>query len=619
VGGVGRAVTAENVAVIRARTLRLLAGAALSGLFMLLLAPAGWGASPTTAAATPTRLFGSGAWAPSFGEIVTWQNDLSSSKSPIIVNYAPHGTVLGRQDFLAGTSDFVLSGVPFQSDELAQAKKTTSDIIDAPVAVASLGVILTPPFPNGFVVFKQICDPDDPTTWPPGFTDPDQCLSRTPLTAPLRIPKRNLGAMVLAYQGHDVLHPLNSWNNADVLASLGVSPPGTLTTGNAGPAPVLRSDPDEATKYLLEYIAGTAPDVWTDLKADHPTVNFEPITERMARLNGTATRDGAHEQANQVTIGLGADPNSGGINQFTAGVLGPLPPSAFGYLRTFTPKAQIEFLQMQNANGDWVVPTPDSITKAVAAGGDTPLYAMSNKVAGAYPLAWVDHLYAPAHGLSQAKTEALATTIRYLATAGQDAAAPVGEGRLSAPLAQQALAAANHVVESNCTQPRMEIVSSTDPGPMAPATLTSQHLPAMKHCVATAPPATSSTTAPPTTGPNPPGGAANLGGGTGSFGSSDNATASGLATSPSGAASGGGGATSSGTASGGSSNPATAGGRGANNNSGASNALLTASHLTVPPPGSVPPADRVATFLLGVGLFLLLRKPAMAFARRAFG
>jgi hypothetical protein len=616
-GGVGRAVTTASDTVIRARTLRLLAGAALSGLFMLLLAPAGWSASPTPAAGTPTRLFGSGAWAPSFGEIVTWQNDLSSSKSPIIVNYAPHGTVLGRQDFLAGTSDFVLSGVPFQSDELAQAMKTTSDIIDAPVAVASLGLIETPPFPNGFVVFKQICDPDDPTTWPPGFTSPDQCLSRTPLAAPLRIPARNLGAMLLAYQGHDVLHPLNSWNNTDVLASLGVAPPATLTTGNAGPAPVLRSDADEATKYLLQYIAGTAPDIWADLKADHPTVHFEPITERMARLNGTATRDGAHEQANQVTINLGGDPNSGGINQFTAGVLGPLPPSAFGYLRTFTPKVQIQFLQMQNANGDWVVPTPDSITKAVAAGGDTPLYAMSNKVAGAYPLTWVDHLYAPAHGLSQAKTEALATTIRYLATAGQDAAAPVGEGRLPAPLVQQALAAADHLVESNCTQPGMEIVSSTDPGPMAPAALTSQHLPAMKHCVATAP-ATSSTTAPATVGSgSTPGGSENFGSGTGTFGTGDNGTVSGLATGASGAASGGGAGTS-GPASGGP-NSATAGGRGANNGSGASSALLTASHLTVPPPGSAPPADRVATFLLGVGLFLLLRKPAMAFARRALG
>ena len=87
---------------------------------------------------------------------------------------------------------------------------------------------------------------------------------------------------------------------------------------------------------------------------------------------------------------------------------------------------------MQNANGDWVAPTPDSID----AGGRrpvarAPLFALTNKVPGAYPLVWVDHLYAPAHGLSIEKTEALATVIRYLATAGQDAAQPVGEGRLS--------------------------------------------------------------------------------------------------------------------------------------------------------------------------------------------
>ncbi len=51
----------------------------------------------------------------------------------------------------------------------------------------------------------------------------------------------------------------------------------------------------------------------------------------------------------------------------------------------------------------------------------TPLYALTNKVPGAYPLVWVDHLYAPAHGLSIEKTEALAAVIRYLATAGQAA------------------------------------------------------------------------------------------------------------------------------------------------------------------------------------------------------
>jgi hypothetical protein len=598
--------------------LRVLAGAAISGLTMLVIAPSGWTASPLAASAEPTRLFGSGAWAPSFGEIVTWQNDLSSSKSPITLGYAPHGTVLGREDFLAGSSDFVLSGVPFQSDELAQARKKLSDIIDAPVAVASLGLIETRPLPDGFVLFKQICDPDDPTTWPPGFTSPDQCLVRNPLTAPWRIPARNLAAMLLAYQGHDASHPLNSWNNADVLASLGVAPPANLTTGNAGPAPVLRSDADEVTKYVLDYIHATAPDVWDSMKADHSTVKFEPITERMARLNGTATRDGAHEQANQMTLGGGSDPITGTINQLTAGVLGPLPASTFGYMRTFAPNVQIQFINVQNANGDWVTPTPDSITKAVAAGGDTPLFAMNNKVPGAYPLAWVDHLYAPAHGLSQAKTEALATTIRYLATAGQNAAAPVGEGRLPDSLVQQALAAADHLVASNCTQPGEAIVSNSDPGPMAPAVLASQHLPTMLHCIATAPPP-SSTTTPTSPAGGGPGGASSFGNSTGGFEAADGGSgSSGFANGEtSGAAAGNVGTSADGaTSSGTSASGANGSGR---SDGGTANALLTASHLPMLPPGSAPTTDRVATFLLGVGLFLLLRKPVTAFARRALG
>ena len=76
-------------------------------------------------------------------------------------------------------------------------------------------------------------------------------------------------------------------------------------------------------------------------------------------------------------------------------------------VRRFRTKPSIS-REMQNANGDWVAPTADAINKAVDAGGDTPLYALTNKVPGRYPLVWVDHLYAPAHGLSIEKTEGLA-------------------------------------------------------------------------------------------------------------------------------------------------------------------------------------------------------------------
>ena len=128
----------------------------------------------------------------------------------------------------------------------------------------------------------------------------------------------------------------------------------------------------------------------------------------------------------------------------------------------------VTLLELQNANGDWVGPTPDTINAAVDAGGDTPLFALDHKVPNAYPLVWVNHLYVHTSGLSIEKTEAIATLIRYLATDGQAVAKDVGEGRLPKTLADKALAAADDLVNSNCTQSDAVKLKSSDPGPYAP-------------------------------------------------------------------------------------------------------------------------------------------------------
>src|SRR5262249_22722230 len=140
-------------------------------------------------------------------------------------------------------------------------------------------------------------------------------------------------------------------------------------------------------------------------------------------------------------------------------------------------------------------PTPDSITKAVAAGGGKALYALTHDVPDAYPLVWVDRLYAPATGLSIEKTEGMAMLIRYLATSGQAKAAPVGEGQLSPALVTEALTAADSLVTSNCAAAGGEVVKSDDPGPLAPASATAMtKIGPMLHCQVPVPPTTTTTT-----------------------------------------------------------------------------------------------------------------------------
>jgi ABC-type phosphate transport system substrate-binding protein len=584
-----------------ARPFRVVVGATIAGIAMTAIASPSYSATPAEKGPT-TALAGVGAWGV-FRELVPWQNALLSSPSPVRLSYIPGGSLLGREDFLAGRADFVLSGLPFQPTELAQAKKTFGDIVDIPVQVSSLAVLVADPVPNGFETFSVRCDPDDPATWPPDVTDGlTQCVVKTKLTTPLRIPPRNLGAMLLRYPGH-TSPPLISWSHPDVLQTLGVTAPAQLTTPPlAGPAPVARSDGDETSYFLQSFVKLTAPDVWHDVQVDNPLVKFEPITERLARLS-FASRDGALQQANQIATG-GGDPSSGTISQFTAGVMAAVPASALGLLHTSFPKTTIRAVEVQNANGDWVAPTPESINRAVDAGGDTPLFATTNEVAGAYPLAWVEHMYAPTRGLSPAKTEALATTIRFLVTAGQTTTAAVGEGRLPQSLVKQALAAADRLVTSNCTQANAKIVASPDPGPMAPDVAPMKEIGTMLHCVETAP--TPATVAPTTSPPTAT-----------DFGNSGATSGGGLATGSASAFSVG---ASSESAGGGTNGGSTSGsGESKSGRSNAANAVLTASKLPLPTPGSTSLPDRAATFLFGAGLFLLLRKPITRFATRALG
>ncbi|CAN5713562.1 hypothetical protein BH10ACT1_BH10ACT1_05480 [soil metagenome] len=455
----------------------------------LALLGVGWSepgsAEPAQAATTPVPvvLKGEGSWGP-YRELVTWQDDLYGAKAPVDLEYTSTGSPLGRQDFLAGGLDYVVSGRPFSTDELAQVKGGAAGLIDVPIQVEAMAFLLAVPLPEGFESITLVCDPYDPDT-----PDPDACIVRAAYEGPIRIPNANLAAMLFRYAGSGSL-PASSWNDPAVLAAMGV--PNFSLPEQASPAPVMRSEPSATNYYLQEFAKTAAPSVWAGLKAANPDVPWEPITERLARQGGSS-RQGVDQQSLQLGL-TGADPATGTVGQFTKGILAPVPASALGAVHDAFPNTELTFVEVQNASGEWVAPTPESIDKAVDLGGDDPLHALTNAAPGAYPMVWVNHLYAPATGLSIDKTEALATTIRYLATSGQEAAEPVGDGRLSAALVEKALAGADSLVTSNCVGSDRQIVKSTDPGPHAPDLPGLKSIGSMLHCVA-APGATTTTQA----------------------------------------------------------------------------------------------------------------------------
>jgi len=586
----------------RVRVIRTIGAACVAGAIAVMVASPSSGATTTTPQQF-VSLQGEGAWSIT-SELVSWQNELATASPWINLNYVKHGSFLGREDLIAKDVDFAISGVPFTADELAHVKGGASAFIDAPIQVATLATFVEPPA-GGFQAIVTRCDPDDPTTWPPDVTDGStQCILRSPYSGPVRIPSANLGAMFLHYP-FGGFPPLPAWNNPDILAAFGV--PQIATGGpTAAPGYAGRSDPDEINYYLQTFVKTAAPDVWNGNKQLNPTVPWEPITERLGQVAGV-TRDGAEQQLAQlVQGGCGV---TGLCANDVAGGVAPAPPSMLQEFRGAFPKQPISLAELQNANGDWVAPTPDAIDKAVDAGGDAPLYALTHKVPGAYPLVWVDHLYAPAHGLSIDKTEGLATTIRYLATTGQEKESPSGEGRLPASLVKKALAAADELVSSNCTGADRQIVTSSDPGPLAPATATAMRsIGPMLHCEAAAGPTTSTVAAPSTTttvgapGSTLPATVTPAGGSLATTGPGAVATRPPVV-----------GSTATPTTVAGIS-PAVGAGGGTGTPPGS--VLLTASKLPLPQPLGASGTDRLATFLLGALLFLIARKPVVRFARR---
>jgi len=557
-------------------------------------------------------LRGEGAWSVA-RELVPWQDQLATAKSSIDLSYASRGSYFGRTDFLAGGSDFAISGVPFSAAQLAAAKMKASDLIDVPIDVATLAIFVEPP-PNGFSGITQICDPDDPSTWAAvGVTDEDGCVVRQQLSDPIGIPNRNLAAMLMGVASIPGDPTVGEWNDPSILQALGVGQLDVGIDNAAQPGIAGRSDPDEINYYLQQFVQTTQPAVWSAVKSIYSNAVWDPISEYIPVPAGV-TRDGAEQQLDQLSGAGGGVGNTSSIQ----GGLAPAPPSTLESFRSTYPgialgaSGHLTIGAMQNANGDWVAPTPASIDAAVDAGGDTPLYALTHRVAGAYPLVWVDHLYARAHGLSIQQTEGLAMLIRYLATTGQETTADVGEGQLSPALRAQALHAADQLVMSDCQGSDREVVVSSDPGPLAPASAQAmQSIGTMAHCVP-APGAPTTTTISSTTTTFPVSPLPSPGSGSTASGETVGSDSSGAGLTGSDIAGSGGAISSVGGSSG------TPGSTGTVSAPGVARAragpaplatLLTASKLPLPAPTGTPGGDRLATFLLGAALYLIARKP----------
>ena len=388
-------------------------------------------------APSPAGLIGDGTWG-ALQAMNAWGSDLFGAATPVRLQYLSQGAALARQEYLGGTLDFFVSGLGPTAGEQAALAKAHRDLVAIPLQSDALGLLLLAPSA--------------------GFS---ATATTGPYTGPIRMPLSNLAqAFFLRHldgSPHDnTTSPVdNAWVGLEGVAG-GAGGALQSNTPTVPPEAVVDLTPGESTYYLEQYFHTVMPAAWdawlAQFKYPAGLVSESwPVTQQIqtpVAVTGVKAALGAEAQRD--------------------GALAPLPPWAQQAAQAEAAGRTWEFLQIRNTAGDWVAPTPATVQAAIVAGGGQALSALTSPETGAYPLSWVDSLYAPTGGLSAEKTNALATFIRYAVTAGRASALATGTVPLPDSLVPQALKGADDLVRDNCTGQGVALVSTTDPGPYAP-------------------------------------------------------------------------------------------------------------------------------------------------------
>jgi len=383
--------------------------------------------------------------------MTAWASAMYESPSGLSVSYLPKGDKDSRLAFARGEDDFAISGRPFTAEELELLDQRDVDLIEAPIAVTTMAFLLSGPArkPIQTIAVAPGFDPDDP----------DAPLTSTPIAGPLRVPNSVVARAILESGA-------STWRNPEFAATFA---PLVLNPPSANPKTVVRSDPSAMNYYLETFIRSVVKDDYT---AALTAAQIDPDTVSESwPLRSTPSRTG--DDAIAVLVGSGSE--AGGNLQPAGGVIAAVSPSAANRQIALQPgklppdqPVPLYTVNVQNGAGEWVAPTPETITAAAAAGNGAALPGLTDPVPGAYPLTWISSIAVPASGLAPDRATALATFLRFAVTEGQNAAAPLGEGRLPATLVATALTAADRIVTSNCTGSDRKLVTVDGGGPFWP-------------------------------------------------------------------------------------------------------------------------------------------------------
>ena len=356
-----------------------------------------------------------------------------------------------RSAFLEGEGDVVVSGVDFTDGEKLILSKLGKEVVSAPVQAVGLALFgFVPPLP----------------TFPDGCEEDDTCLQKkSSYTGPIRFSPAVLNQMLFERS--------NAWAESEFIDAMQLPAGRFFFPPIRGPRPLVRTDGDVSNYALELYAALTVPQLHRESRGEIPGVDKDATPTELWPNSVTPSRLGMDNTVSQIREGL--DPGSSELSfggTIAAASVGLVNESfALNDQRPSAQRVPLFRVELRNAAGEWVLPNTRSVSAATAAGEGIPdAGAVGTPVPGAYPITWVNKLYAPTKGLGAAKANAVAAMIRWQVSAGQaDAVLTAsGDGKLTPKMVAAALAAADQVVKSNCAAAKGTVKSSATAGGTAP-------------------------------------------------------------------------------------------------------------------------------------------------------
>lgn len=365
---------------------------------------------------------------------------------------------------LAGTEErFVIAGSPLTADEQAALTAAGQKLVRVPAHAAAVGFLLSGPNKGESAGFRT--EGVDEFGFPTEGSKLDlDGLNQAVGTYTMKLPARSLAEMYLGVEGRgrfDDPAVAQLWGfEPDPANPGGYILPGTTerVIGNDGqPWFAVRFDPAAETLYLQRWIAEAYPELWAAKFPGRPA----PPTPTEDFLGSATWRSRGVAALSDHLVDSRGDARSNFFQNFYRGTMAAAPMWVVGVTKEKDQANDLKLwtVEVPNANGDFVLPTSASISAAIAAGGETPFYALRNRVPGAYPFSWVESVYLPEKGLTIDETNAVSAFARLLVTDGQDIAKQDGDGVLPASLVAAALSSINSAVTSNCAAAGGEPVS----------------------------------------------------------------------------------------------------------------------------------------------------------------